>query len=80
MSHTANNELTEPFVDPRPGHPRSDVTGPDEKGRPDVKDMDDRELLEEIVLSQRATRDLVEGFIASMSKNPMLKMMAGKLM
>jgi hypothetical protein len=84
MSHTANSELTEPFVDPRPGHPRSDEKSDpferDEKGRIKPNQLTDRELLIEVVTSQRATQDLVESFIASMSKNPMLKMMAGKLM
>jgi hypothetical protein len=80
MSHTANGELTETeFTDPRPGHPRSDdPRGRDDKGRIRPDQMLDREMMIEIVTSQRATQDLVESFIASMSKNPMMKMMAGK--
>lgn len=51
----------------------------DNKGRMPVKGMADRELLEEIVTSQRELADLVEKFVESIGKNPMLKMMAGKL-
>jgi hypothetical protein len=46
----------------------------DEKGRKPVIVLTDRELLEEIVESQRATTDLVEKFIGDISKNPMMKM------
>lgn len=50
----------------------------DAKGRMNPGDMTDRELLEEIVTSQRATQDLVIQFIEGMKTNPMFKMMAGK--
>jgi len=46
---------------------------------PDVKNMTDRELLEDMVLSQRRTEALVAQFIQSLHSNPMFKMMAGKL-
>lgn len=49
----------------------------DEKGRVRVDLMTARELLEEIALSQRVTRDMVEQFVAAMETNPMLKMMTG---
>jgi hypothetical protein len=52
---------------------------PDAKGRDHVHVMTDRELAEETVTSLRKTQDLVEAFIASMEKNPMMKMFAGKL-
>ncbi len=50
--------------------------------RPAVGVLSDRELLEEVVISQRMTRDLVEKFVNDMAKNPMLgmfgKMLGGK--
>lgn len=46
---------------------------------PDVHNMTDRELLEDMVLSQRRTEALVAQFIQSLSTNPMFKMMAGKM-
>lgn len=46
--------------------------------RLDVTMMTDRELLEEIVRSQRMTQQMVESFISAMEKNPMMKMM-GKI-
>lgn len=42
---------------------------------PDVKNMTDRELLEDMVLSQRRTEALVGQFISSLASNPMFKMM-----
>lgn len=45
---------------------------------PDVKNMTDRELLEDMVLSQRRTEALVIAFIEGMKSNPMMKMFAGK--
>lgn len=42
---------------------------------PDVKNLSDRELLEDMVLSQRRTEALVGQFIASLATNPMFKMM-----
>jgi hypothetical protein len=51
----------------------------DDKGRPALMYMTDRELFEEIVTSQRQLSDLVEGFMSSMDKNPMMKMFAGKM-
>lgn len=53
--------------------------GSDDKGRPFPRDMTDRQLMEEIVTSQRETQDLVVKFIEGIGKNPMLKMMAGKM-
>jgi hypothetical protein len=49
---------------------------PDEKGRPGVGAMSDRQLLEEVVTTQRSLADLVEGFMSSMDSNPMMRMMA----
>lgn len=46
--------------------------------RKEIKEMTDRELLEEIADSQRKTQELVENFVNSMSKNPMLKAFAGR--
>lgn len=48
----------------------------DHKGRTGVGAMSDRQLLEEIVTTQRALSDLVEGFMSSMDSNPMMRMMA----
>lgn len=42
---------------------------------PDVKNMTERELLEDMVLSQRRTEALVAQFIQSLAGNPMFKMM-----
>jgi hypothetical protein len=51
----------------------------DDKGRPLVMRMTDRELWEEMVISQRQLSDLVENFMGSMDKNPMMKMFAGRM-
>lgn len=67
--------------------PKQDVNGAlmapehakDAKGRTDPRDMSDRELLEEIVASQRETQDLVVAFIEGMKTNPMMRMFAGKM-
>lgn len=64
-------------------HPEKDALASavpefDDKGRPEVIYMTNRDLLEEAVRSQRAVADMVEKFIASMEKNPMMKMMAGR--
>lgn len=45
----------------------------------DLYNMTDRQLLLVIAQSQRNTQRLVEQFIGAMQKNPMLKMMAGKI-
>lgn len=52
---------------------------PDERGREHVHTMTDRELLEEMVTSQRQLSDLVANFMGSMDKNPMMRMFAGKM-
>lgn len=54
------------------------VYAPDDKGRPHVKSMTDRELLEENTVILRATQDLVEKFISDFAKNPALGML-GKM-
>lgn len=51
----------------------------DTRGRTDPRDMSDRELLQEIVTSQRETQDLVVAFIEGMKTNPMMRMFAGKM-
>jgi hypothetical protein len=51
----------------------------DDKGRPTVMYMTDRELLEEMVISQRQLSDLVANFMGSMDRNPMMRMFAGKM-
>lgn len=45
----------------------------------DPFDMSDRELLIECVARMRKTDEMVTSFIAAMEKNPMLRMMAGKV-
>lgn len=55
-----------------PPRERTEVT------RPSIKDMTDRELLEEIATNQRDTADLVAQFISDMAQNPMLKMFVSK--
>lgn len=51
----------------------------DDKGRPFVELMSDRQLLEEMVTTTRVTRDLVDAFIKDMAKNPMLGMLGGMM-
>lgn len=51
----------------------------DGKGRTPVSVMTERDLLEEMVTSQRQLSDLVENFMGSMDKNPMMKMFAGRM-
>lgn len=48
----------------------------DDKGRKSIPLMSDREIIEEMLTQQRATRDLVETFILEMNKNPLMSMMA----
>lgn len=47
-----------------------------------VKEMTDREIAEETLITLRATQDLVEGFITNFSRNPMFgtlsKMLGGR--
>jgi hypothetical protein len=74
--NSANGYTSTGNVNSEPDHP--DVRVTDDKGRPSVKSMTDRELLEEGVATMRATQDLVEGFMGDFAKNPMLKTM-GKM-
>jgi hypothetical protein len=60
-------------------HPTVDAELVDSKGRQDASSMTDRALLIEMVRSQRQLSDLVENFMSSMDKNPMMKMFAGKM-
>lgn len=48
----------------------------DDKGRPNVKGMTDRELAEETVVILRATQDLVERFMADLPNNPLFGMLS----
>lgn len=50
----------------------------DAKGRKLPGFMNDRELMETILLNQRAMMDLVNDFVENMKSNPMMKMMTGK--
>lgn len=51
----------------------------DEKGRRDVKELTDRELMEEMVLTIRRTEDTVTSFMNSLATNPMFAMFAKRM-
>jgi hypothetical protein len=51
----------------------------DEKGRKHPFEMHDREILVEILQSQRRVEDTVSALIESMKSNPMLRGMMGRI-
>jgi hypothetical protein len=61
-------------------HKTDETYAPDDKGREHPHTMTDRELLEEMVVSQRKLADLVNGFFDDFKNgriNPMKMMMGG---
>lgn len=50
----------------------------DDQGRMPISQMSDRELLEEVAGWQRRMDGQISALVESMSKNPMLKVFAGK--